>query len=109
MDERVADLYFVCLGVAAIITAEKDFLKNSGFVENIEAIGSERAEEIRISSYLIAYKLLIGGWTWDELVSERFLIFSVKVNLRNSQLVKRIDSCCDTMLELGFVDDFLFD
>ena len=108
MDERVADLYSVCIGVAAMITADKDFLKYSGFVENIEAIGSERAEELRISSYLIAYKLLIGGWTWDELVSERFLIFSVKVNLRNSQLVKRLDHCCDTMLELGFVEEFLF-
>jgi len=108
MDERVADLYSVCIGVAAMITADKDFLKNSGFVENIEAIGSERAEELRISSYLIAYKLLIGGWTWDELVSDQFLIFSVKANLRNSQLVKRLDRCCDTMLELGFVEEFLF-
>jgi hypothetical protein len=41
MDERVADLYSVCIGVAAMITADKDFLKNSGFVKNIEAIGSE--------------------------------------------------------------------
>jgi hypothetical protein len=108
MDPKVQDLFTVCIHVAGFLTRDSETLKHSIFFHNIIQLGSQRVEEIRWSSYAVAWKLLTGRWTWDELLEEQFLIQTAKDNLRNSQLAIRLDGSADQMLSLGFTDEFLY-
>ena len=108
MDLRVLDLYSVCIIITSVLRADEEFLEFSGYSENLLNLGEAGIEEVRLSSYLIAWKLLTGKWSWEELLAEQLLVETIKRNLRHVQLGgKRLGNCCDTMLELGFDEDYL--
>jgi hypothetical protein len=108
MDPKVQELYIVCIHIAGFLNRDSETLKHSILFRNIIQLGSERVEEIRLSSYGVAWKLLTGRWAWDELLKEQHLVQTVKDNLRNSQLAIRLDGSSDMMLSLGFTDDYFY-
>jgi hypothetical protein len=108
MDDRVLELYSVCVGIATILTMSQENLDSTGYWINIIDLGKDDVEEIRLSCYRIAYKLLTGNWQWETLCEEAFLVDAIKTNLRRAQRMRRFNICSDTMLDLGFTDEFLY-
>lgn len=109
MDERALDLYVVCIGIICVLRASRRFLEYSGYLENLLGLGEAGVEEVRLSSYLVAWKLLTGKWTWEALLEERLLIETVKRNIRNIQLHgTRLDESCEAMVKLGFTEEYLY-
>ena len=109
MDDQVNDLYTICLLIGGIVTGNPKNLEHAGLFDNILALGPEGVEEVRLSSYKIAWRLLIGDWKFEDLVKEELMIDTIKRNIRCSQQVTRLDVCCDMMLALGFTDQFLYE
>lgn len=107
MEDRVNDLYCICLLIGGIVTADPKDLEDASLYDNILALG-EGVEEVRLSSYKIAWRLLIGNWKFEELVRDELLIDTIKRNVRGCQQVTRLDVCCEMMLALGFTDQFLY-
>lgn len=66
------------------MTAETTTLVDPGLILNYMALDKQTMEEIRFSSYLVAYKLLTGNWEWSKL-NEQLLVGTVKRNLRSAQ------------------------
>ena len=47
----MANLYSVYIGIAVMITADEDFLKNPGFVDNIEATEGKEPRSFEVPKY----------------------------------------------------------
>jgi hypothetical protein len=109
MDDRILDLYVVCIRIATILTLSKENLDSTGYSINIIDLGKDNVEEIRLSCFRIAYKLLTGNWQWETLCEEAFLVDAIKNNLRRAQRMRRFDICSGIMLRLGFTDEFLYE
>jgi hypothetical protein len=109
LDDRIVDLYVVCIRIAGILTLDQKSLDSTGYWLNVLDLGRDDVEEIRLSCYRIAYKLLTENWQWDALCKEQFLVDAIKNNLRRAQKMQRIDSCSEIMLGLGFTDEFLYE
>ena len=107
MDERVNDLFNVCIYIGGFITADHKDLVDVDMLDNYWALGEEGLEIVRWSMYMIAWRLLVGNWTYEELLREQLLIHNIKRNLRDCQKVNRIRQCCEILLGLGFTDRFL--
>ena len=91
MDDQVSDLYTICLLIGGIVTANPRDLEDAGLFDNILALEQKGVEEVRLSSYKIAWRLLIGNWKFEDLVKEELLIDTIKRNIRCSQRVTRLD------------------
>lgn len=109
MDNRVNDLYCICLLIGGILTADPKDLEDAGLFDNILKLGQEGVEEVRLSSYKIAWRLLMENWNFEDLVQDELLIDTIKRNIRGCQQMTRLDVCCDMMLALGFTDKFLYE
>lgn len=107
LEDNVQELWVVCVRLAGYTIADKDYMSDAGLLSNLIWLGEEGVEDVRISSYIIAWKLLTEGWTWDGLLKEMLIIQSVKRNLRVLQTHTQLTGVCRQMLSLGFTEEFL--
>ena len=108
MDDKVAVLLGVCRSLVTTINLPLSILQITGLGANIWDLGEDGVKEVTKSSWHVAYALLTGGWTWEKLLEEQFLIDTVKRNVKMSQMVRRLDSTCSMLIDLGFTDEWLY-
>jgi hypothetical protein len=72
-------------------------------------LSEAEGEEVRLTSFGAAWVLIIGAWSWDEVLRDPVLLSTVKRNLRTAlNWDRRLDICCKVMLDLGLTDRFLY-
>ena len=109
LDHEVIEIIGVCQASAVNLNMDIEDIAWTSLHLNIIGLDALTITDITRNCWMIIYEILRNGYRWKFLLEERNILARVKRNLRQSQPRLRWDVACETMLSLGFRDEWLYD